>query len=54
VNRYRCLSSASWRKGCGVKIAGSYGTCRTTRWCNAGTEWDGPTRLGSPDGTGGF
>jgi hypothetical protein len=34
--------------------SGSNGTCPTTQWCNAGTGWDGPTGLGSPNGTGGF
>jgi subtilase family serine protease len=34
--------------------SGSNGTCPTTQWCNAGTGWDGPTGLGTPNGTGGF
>jgi subtilase family serine protease len=34
--------------------SGSNGTCPTTQWCNARTGWDGPTGLGSPNGTGGF
>ncbi|MDP5228700.1 MULTISPECIES: S53 family peptidase [Arthrobacter] len=33
---------------------GSNGTCPTTIWCNAGTGWDGPTGLGTPNGTAGF
>ncbi|MEO5710214.1 MAG: hypothetical protein ABIQ59_10380 [Nocardioidaceae bacterium] len=33
---------------------GSNGSCPTTQWCNARTGWDGPTGLGSPNGTGGF
>jgi subtilase family serine protease len=34
--------------------SGSNGTCPTTQWCNARTGWDGPTGLGTPNGTGGF
>jgi subtilase family serine protease len=34
--------------------SGSNGTCPTTRWCNAGPGWDGPTGVGTPNGTGGF
>jgi subtilase family serine protease len=33
---------------------GSNGTCPTSAWCNAGPGWDGPTGLGSPNGTAGF
>lgn len=33
---------------------GSNGSCPTTQWCNARAGWDGPTGLGSPNGTGGF
>ena len=33
---------------------GSNGTCPTTQWCNARSGWDGPTGLGTPDGTGAF
>jgi subtilase family serine protease len=33
---------------------GSNGTCPTTQWCNARTGWDGPTGLGTPNGTGAF
>jgi subtilase family serine protease len=33
---------------------GSNGTCPTTQWCHAGTGWDGPTGLGTPNGTGAF
>jgi subtilase family serine protease len=33
--------------------SGSNGSCGTVL-CNAGTGWDGPTGLGSPNGTGGF
>ena len=34
--------------------SGSNGTCPTTQWCNARTGWDGPTGLGTPNGTGAF
>ena len=34
--------------------AGSNGSCRTAALCNARVGWDGPTGLGSPNGTGGF
>ena len=34
--------------------AGSNGTCPTTIWCHAATGWDGPTGLGTPNGTSGF
>ena len=33
---------------------GSNGSCPTTQWCNARTGWDGPTGLGTPNGTGAF
>jgi subtilase family serine protease len=34
--------------------SGSNGTCTTAQWCTARTGWDGPTGLGTPNGTGGF
>jgi subtilase family serine protease len=34
--------------------SGSNGTCPTTQWCNARTGWDGPTGLGTPNGSAGF
>jgi subtilase family serine protease len=36
--------------------SGSNGTCSTAVWCNAaaGTGWDGPTGLGTPNGIGAF
>jgi subtilase family serine protease len=33
---------------------GSNGSCPTTQWCKAGAGWDGPTGLGTPNGTGAF
>jgi subtilase family serine protease len=34
--------------------SGSNGTCTTTQWCNARAGWDGPTGLGTPNGTAAF
>ena len=34
--------------------SGSNGTCTTAKWCKAGTGWDGPTGLGTPNGVGAF
>jgi subtilase family serine protease len=34
--------------------SGSNGSCGTSVWCNAGTGWDGPTGLGTPNGTSAF
>ena len=34
--------------------SGSNGSCSTTVWCTAGSGWDGPTGLGTPNGTAGF
>ena len=34
--------------------SGSNGSCPTTQWCNARAGWDGPTDLGTPNGTGAF
>ncbi|HEU5346055.1 MAG TPA: S53 family peptidase [Ktedonobacterales bacterium] len=34
--------------------SGSNGNCGGTDLCTAGTGWDGPTGLGTPNGTGGF
>ena len=34
--------------------AGSNGSCPTAVWCTAGTGWDGPTGLGTPNGVGAF
>ncbi|GAB3267650.1 peptidase S8 [Sinomonas notoginsengisoli] len=35
-------------------IDGSNGTCSPAQWCTAGSGWDGPTGLGTPNGTGSF
>jgi subtilase family serine protease len=34
--------------------SGSNGTCPTYQWCHAQPNWDGPTGLGTPNGTGAF
>jgi subtilase family serine protease len=34
--------------------SGSNGTCSTAVWCHAGPGWDGPTGLGTPNGTASF
>ncbi|MEO7235037.1 MAG: hypothetical protein ABIW80_06645 [Lapillicoccus sp.] len=34
--------------------SGSNGSCPTIQWCNARTGWDGPTGLGTPNGTAAF
>jgi subtilase family serine protease len=34
--------------------SGSNGSCSTTQWCHARSGWDGPTGLGTPNGTGAF
>ncbi len=34
--------------------SGSNGTCPTTQWCTARGGWDGPTGLGTPNGTAAF
>ncbi|MDQ1696099.1 MAG: hypothetical protein QOJ03_1452 [Frankiaceae bacterium] len=34
--------------------SGSNGTCSTAVWCHAGSGWDGPTGLGTPNGVAAF
>ena len=34
--------------------SGSNGSCSTAVWCTSGSGWDGPTGLGTPNGTGAF
>jgi subtilase family serine protease len=34
--------------------SGSNGSCSPTQWCQAGSGWDGPTGLGTPNGAGAF
>jgi hypothetical protein len=48
----------TWEHASGSNLndvtSGSNGTCPTAVWCKAGTGWDGPTGLGTPNGTSGF
>ncbi|MFG2190562.1 hypothetical protein ACGFNT_36300 [Nocardia iowensis] len=34
--------------------SGTNGNCTTAVWCTSGAGWDGPTGLGTPNGTGAF
>jgi subtilase family serine protease len=34
--------------------SGSNGSCSTSQWCTARAGWDGPTGLGTPNGSGAF
>jgi subtilase family serine protease len=49
-------ASYTWGHASGLHdvTSGSNGTCSTSVWCNAGTGWDGPTGLGTPNGTSAF
>lgn len=49
-------ASYTWAHTSGLNdvTSGSNGTCSTAVWCNAGTGWDGPTGLGTPNGTSAF
>jgi subtilase family serine protease len=49
-------ASYTWAHTSGLNdvTSGSNGTCSTTVWCNATTGWDGPTGLGTPNGTSAF
>jgi subtilase family serine protease len=49
-------ASYTWAHASGLNdvTSGSNGTCPTAVWCNAGTGWDGPTGLGTPNGTSAF
>jgi subtilase family serine protease len=49
-------ASYTWEHASGLNdvTSGSNGTCPTTQWCRAGVGWDGPTGLGTPQGTGAF
>jgi subtilase family serine protease len=42
----------TWQHSTGLHdvTSGSNGSCTTTVWCRAGTGWDGPTGLGTPNG----
>jgi subtilase family serine protease len=49
-------ASFTWSHASGLNdvTSGSNGSCTTSVWCKAGTGWDGPTGLGTPNGTGSF
>lgn len=49
-------ASYTWAHTSGLNdvTSGSNGTCTTTVWCHAGAGWDGPTGLGTPNGTSAF
>ncbi|MDX6196904.1 MAG: hypothetical protein QOJ79_55 [Actinomycetota bacterium] len=46
----------SWSHAGGLRdvTSGSNGSCATVLWCHAAAGWDGPTGLGTPNGTGAF
>jgi len=48
--------SYTWKHTSGLYdvTSGSNGSCSTAVWCHAGTGWDGPTGLGTPQGTTSF
>jgi subtilase family serine protease len=49
-------ASYTWAHASGLfdVTSGSNGTCSPSIWCHAGTGWDGPTGLGTPNGTSAF
>jgi subtilase family serine protease len=49
-------ASYTWANTSGLNdvTSGSNGTCPTTVWCHSGAGWDGPTGLGTPNGTSSF
>ncbi|MGN6242846.1 MAG: S53 family peptidase [Motilibacteraceae bacterium] len=49
-------ASYTWGHAGGLNdvTSGSNGSCSTAVWCNAGAGWDGPTGLGTPNGTSAF
>jgi subtilase family serine protease len=48
--------SYTWAHSSGLfdVTSGSNGTCSPSIWCHAGVGWDGPTGLGTPNGTSAF
>lgn len=46
----------TWQNASGLNdvTSGSNGSCSTAVWCTAGSGWDGPTGLGTPNGTSAF
>ncbi len=51
---YPALYTWGHASGLNDVTSGSNGTCSTAVWCTAGTGWDGPTGLGTPNGTSAF
>jgi subtilase family serine protease len=49
-------ASYTWAHTSGLNdvTSGSNGSCSPAVWCHAGTGWDGPTGLGTPNGTSSF
>ena len=49
-------ASYTWAHATGLNdvTSGSNGSCSTSVWCHSGTGWDGPTGLGTPNGTSSF
>ncbi len=49
-------ASHTWATSGGLNdvTSGSNGSCSPAVWCTAGSGWDGPTGLGTPNGTGSF
>lgn len=49
-------ASYTWAHTSGLfdVTSGSNGSCSPSLWCHAGTGWDGPTGLGTPNGTSAF
>ncbi len=49
-------ASYTWAHASGLfdVTSGSNGTCAPAIWCHSGAGWDGPTGLGTPNGTSGF
>jgi subtilase family serine protease len=49
-------ASLAWGHTSGLNdvTSGSNGSCTPSLWCTAGTGWDGPTGLGTPNGTSSF
>jgi subtilase family serine protease len=49
-------ASYTWAHTSGLNdvTSGSNGTCSPSLWCHSGAGWDGPTGLGTPNGTSSF
>lgn len=49
-------ASYTWAHATGLNdvVTGSNGSCTPAVWCHAAAGWDGPTGLGTPNGTTAF